>query len=228
MKTKQLTISLAIIGLVALGTTEGRAQTETVAPANGAAEQVGSAENSPYLFTIDAPYAFRFHRLGVSAEITKMVMPNNYLGIEVSHWDALPHGYTLATPGGMYGADSARINYRQNITTANIVDRYYIPLTVLGDPSDPTPVQIYLGASAGAGWVSNSIIGQFPVGYSYDASHGSSFSGELLAGVQWAVSTTVSFRAGYRFIYISNVTEPSYATAPVDSGALEAGLSFRF
>lgn len=225
MNTKHVITALTISTLSLLGARQALAQSDANAPGSPP-PSAGVVDAPPDNFqaTVDTPYAFRFHRLGLSAEAGELMNQQNFLGLEMSYWDAAPHPYDGYYNSGYIG----HYHYRQDITTLDLAYRYYFPLNQFANGAAGSPVSLYVGASAGAGWVHDYLAGSgFTGAYPYINSSTAHFSAEGLAGVQFALAQRVSLRVGYRYEYISR-TQEFFTKNNVDSGAIEAGLNVRF
>jgi hypothetical protein len=169
--------------------------------------------------SITVPYAFNWNAAGVSAELGGLWMQHHFFGGEVSYYDGDSQRFEVFNRSGAF---VGQFRSSRQITTVDFAYKYYAPLFDLAPRS---PVTFYLGASGGVGFVDYSDTGA-AFGFRNENNEGT-FTGELVAGLQLNAGRDTSFRLGWRYVNISDVTEFD-RDVDLDSSVLEAGVTIRF
>jgi hypothetical protein len=169
--------------------------------------------------SITVPYAFNWHAAGVSAELGGLWQGHHFFGGEVSYYDGDSQRFQVFNRNGAF---VGQFRSSRQITTIDFAYKYYAPLFNMAPHS---PVTFYVGASGGVGFVDYSDTGA-AFGFRNDNDEGT-FSGELVAGLQLNAGRGTSFRLGWRYVTLSDVTEFD-RDVDLNSGVLEAGVTFRF
>ncbi|HVW19782.1 MAG TPA: hypothetical protein VHC86_01060 [Opitutaceae bacterium] len=247
MKTSYLTcVAAAVLGAAAL-----RAQTPAsdssssgayIPPAPAASDQSASAASNPttppppppavpmpYRYnsgpapalalagSIDFPYAFAWNALGVSGELGALWDRRNFFGGEIAYYGGEYTHYRVFNGTSFVGS----FNAAPRITTVEAAYRYLAPLwTENGHPA----LSFYVGGGVGVGFVDYTE-GGAPFGFRGRTN--GAFTAEGVAGLQLNTWSGASLRLGFRYIDISDVWQLDHR-GDFDSGALEAGASFRF
>jgi len=239
MKTNYLSLA----AVVAFGTATLRAQTSDQppvyippappAPAAAAPQPPPPPPPPPYygygynsgpqttqlIGSVTGTYAFNWKAAGVSAELGGLLNDHHFFGGEVSYYDGDARNLYVYNANGSY---AGRFSSSRQITTVDFAYKYFAPL---GNVAPQSPVTFYIGASAGVGWVSESDTG---AGYGFrNYNDNGTFNGELNAGFQLNAGRNASFRLGWRYVNLSDVTDYN-RNVDLDSSVLEAGVAFRF
>ncbi|HVW19786.1 MAG TPA: outer membrane beta-barrel protein [Opitutaceae bacterium] len=204
---------LAVLCFLSLGLTAGlRAQTAQTqySPAPSGLGLTGA---------VVVPYTFHWNGGGISAEVGKLWNETQFIGGEVSYYGGDVKTYDAYSDGAFV----KRFRSRQRVTTAEVAYRYFIPIT---DLNGSLPVRAYLGAGAGVGFVDYSNANS-TFGFSGASRTDANPAGELLAGIQATAWHGIGLRLGYRYVALAHVLEFT-DHHDIGTGALEAGLAFRF
>ena len=169
--------------------------------------------------SVTLPYAFNWNAAGVSAELGGVLNQHHFFGGEVSYYDGNAQTFEVFNPNGTF---AGRFRSSREITTVDFAYKYFAPLMDLAPQS---PVTFYVGASGGIGFVDYSNTGA-AFGFSNHNNDGT-FTGELVAGFQLNAGRDASFRLGWRYVTLSDVTAFN-RDVDMDSSVLEAGVTFRF
>jgi hypothetical protein len=165
---------------------------------------------------VDAEYAFRMRTWGLNAEIGAAVSPNHFLGFQYEYYG--PRGTSFDRVAGP-------IHSREDIDTFEFAYRFRHPLAQFAN-GGIFPLSLYAGASAGLANVTlRSSVPQY--GFSTRDEDDGRFAAGAVAGLEWAATSRVSVKVGYRYIYLRHV-ELFGNRANIDTGALETGVNFRW
>lgn len=209
--------------LLALAATGVRAQTVATPPPPTDAP---SAARTGWQADLSTPYAFRWHTAGIVGDVGGLWF-GNFLGGELSYYDAREHGYSWY----QNGTYTAKVPYREHIWTANLAYRYQFVLPLPGRAGEPAPLTGYVGGSAGLGWIDYYPGGAnaplFAGGPNFSDDNKGRFDAQGVAGLQWAFTPNIGLKVGYRYIWLAKAHR-FYDRTDIDSGALEAGLTFRY
>lgn len=184
---------------------------DTAGPA-GIGEYTGPYPSSWLEAEADAEYAFRFKATGLNAELGAGVAPGQFIGFQFEYFNPWvgPGNATFDSLPTPYPA-------RETIETYEAAYRFTIRLP-------QSPLSIYGGVSGGVGNVELRQNGPVFTVYNRDRDR---LAAGGVAGLQWALARYASVKVGYRYIFLDNVHLAGHH-ADIETGALEAGLNFRF
>lgn len=169
--------------------------------------------------SITLPYAFNWNAAGVSAELGGLWMGRHFFGGEVSYYDGDSQHFEVFNRNGTF---AGQFRSSRQITTVDFAYKYFAPLWEVAPHS---PVTFYIGASGGVGFVDYSDTGA-AFGFRNHNDEGN-FTGEVVAGLQLNAGRDASFRLGWRWVDISDVTQFN-RDVDMNSSVLEAGVTLRF
>ncbi|HEY3756327.1 MAG TPA: outer membrane beta-barrel protein [Opitutaceae bacterium] len=215
----------AALGLAALAAAP-IARAQSAPPPSGAAAPIESPAPASTEIDVLFPYAFRFNTTGIVADAGSN-WGGHFIGGEFSYFDARPNAYAWYDPAGAFDGN---VQYRENIYTLNLAYRYTFAIWHPAGPNSLAPLEGYIGGAAGAAYLNYNPYNAGP-GFTNGPDYGNHSRWRLdangVAGLQWNFTPAVGLRVGYRYIWISRGRQ-FYNTTSFDSGALEAGLAYRF
>jgi hypothetical protein len=177
----------------------------------------GPGPNLTLAGSIDFPYAFNWDAFGVSGELGALWNHQNFLGGEIAYYGGDYKHYRVFNGNTFLGS----FNSAPRITTVEAAYRYLTPLWIENGHS---LASFYIGGGLGVGFVDYTDQGQ---AFGFRANTNGAFTAEGNAGVQLNAFPGGSLRLGFRYIDISDVWQFNHR-GDFDSGAFEAGASFRF
>jgi opacity protein-like surface antigen len=239
MNTKHIA-TLGLIALLSFAGSELRAQTAATPP-----PMVPATSSAPGIWQADliANYVPKWFTGGLVGDVGVNWM-NNFVGVEVSWYDANPQPYsfytTTTTPSYWLP-----VTYRMQVVTENIAYRYSFPVPIsFSLDGNPAPISIYAGGSFGVGQATYypnfsgyipapngppaaTLISNFQGLPGYNGKTGNHFDYTVVAGVKIALSDAWSFGVGYRWISLPSVTL-FYNKVNLGAGAFDGTIGFKF
>jgi len=177
----------------------------------------GPAPSLTLAGSIDFPYAFKWNALGVSGELGALWNHQHFFGGEISYYGGDYTHYRVFNGTNFVGS----FNSAPRVTTVEAAYRYLAPLWT---DQGRTAVSLYVGGGAGVGFVDYTDGG---AAFGFRGTTNGAFTAEGVAGVQLNTWSGASLRLGFRYVDIADVWQLNHR-GDFDSGAFEAGASFRF